>query len=205
MKLRETFTRAIRLLENHSENIGGAVSFIGSALLLLSGGASNTAAAASFAAAELMLMTRGQTSRGYSAAASLMSAGDAVLAFAAAANGDYPLATVLGSMAAAWGVGAARYPLEKLSSLFPSIQPACHEIASHLPSVVGTTNISLRLPGLYAALQNGNVPLALAVACWGTSDVLTGRLQRSAGRFGEKFSEKVIYPYAETIGHFITP
>ncbi len=171
-----------------SENWAGVVSLTGSSLLVLNGGVSDFAAAAQFTVAELSLSRYGHKSWGYSGAAATFATGDLTLAFANSVPSGSFLQYSLFAMAGAWGIGALKYPFEKAASHFNNA--ALKKVADSMPTICGTGNLLLRVPGVTTALQSQNWVLAGAVAAWGVGDVLAGRLQ-----------EKVvsIYNYAKQL------
>lgn len=192
-----------------SENAAGAISLIGSTAVMANsfdfdwsklselstiaqtvsynGDPTNLIAAASFTAGEISLMLRGHTTAGYSAGALGLAAGDAVLIFSDAAQGNTPLQISLAAMTAFWLVGASKYPLEKISERVQgNFKTATEKMANMAPKVCGFGNLGLRAPGIVTAAQGGNLPLAFGIACWATADILAGRLQDTVKEIYEK-------------------
>lgn len=165
-------------LKNNSENIAGIISLLSSTSLIFTGDSKSMAAAGIFTAAELTLARFGHKVEGYAAGATLFAAGDLTLAFSSAIQNETALQTTLLVMAAAWGVGALRYPFERAAKAKDSV--TLQKIADTLPAICGTTNLLLRLPGIYSALHAEKNIIAGAITGWGIADILTGRLQERA-------------------------
>jgi len=169
-----------------SENWAGIISLLGSSALVLNGGVSDILAAMQFTAAEIGLARYGHKSAGYSISAGLFSAGDLTLAFSKSVPEGSLFQYSLFAMAGAWGVGALKHPFEKVAE--KSEKPSLAKLSNHFPTICSTSNLLLRIPGVVSAAQSQNFVAAGAIAAWGISDVLAGRLQERA---------KSIYDYCK--------
>lgn len=158
-----------------SENIGGLVSMAGSCLFLFGGDSAGIVISLSFLVAEIILTRYGHTRVGYSAGGLLFSFGDALAAVSAVASGNEGFQIALALMAVAWLFGAARAPVAWLGERRGSA--AMVAAADALQPIVGIAILILRIPGIITGLAGGSYIGAAAVACWGASDVLVGRLQ----------------------------
>ncbi|MGB4106867.1 MAG: hypothetical protein WBK55_03630 [Alphaproteobacteria bacterium] len=166
-------------IKAHSENIAGAVSLLGSSALMLRGDTKSIAAAIVFTAAELTLARYGHTTKGYAAGAVAFAVGDLTLAFSDSVEEGSFLQMTLQGMAAAWAVGALRYPFERAAQATKSLK--LQQVADTLPAICGTANLALRLPGIFSALAANQKIVACAITAWAISDVLAGRLQERVG------------------------
>jgi len=169
-------------LKKYSENIAGATSFIGSSIVLLNGGIESYVAAATFTAAEITLAKWGNKTTGYSAGALLFGAGDAVLAFSNSVPDGSSLQYSLLTMTTAWGIGALRYPLERLAEYTHS--KTMQAVADATQPICGTVNLGLRVPGIAFAVHGGQYVLGTAISLWCVADVLAGRLQERVKSIG---------------------
>jgi hypothetical protein len=138
-------------LKKNSENIAGVISLLSSTSLAFTGDSKSLAAAGIFTAAELTLARFGHKVEGYAAGATLFAVGDLTLAFSSAVQNETTLQTTLLVMAAAWGAGALRYPFEQAAKATDSAK--LQKIADTLPVICGTTNLLLRMPGIYSAIE----------------------------------------------------
>ena len=159
----------------HSENIGGLVSMAGSCLFLLGGDTSGIVISVSFLIAEIVLTRWGHLRAGYSFGGALFAFGDAVAVTSNVAADNKAFQIALAAMAAAWALGVLRAPLAWLGERYD--RPGLVRFADALQPVVGVLILTLRLPGIIAAISGGNFLGAAAVTCWGIADVLVGRLQ----------------------------
>ncbi len=167
--------KASEYVQQRSENLAGIISLGGSSILVLSGDAKSAVAAGVFTVAEATLAKFGHNSAGYSAGAAGFCAGDLTLAFSEAVQSGSPLQMTLIGMAGAWGVGAARYPTEKIAEVLNSEK--LQKVADNLAAVCGGGNLALRAPGIISAADSGNGLVTAAMSAWAVSDVLAGRLQ----------------------------
>jgi hypothetical protein len=158
-----------------SENVGGLVSMAGSCLFLLGGDASGVVVSLSFLVAEIILARFGHRRVGYSSGCALFAFGDALAVTSEVASGNQAFQIALAIMAAAWVIGAVRAPLAWLGERLG--RPAVIAAADLLQPIAGVATLTLRIPGMVTAIGGGNILGAVAVACWGTADILVGRLQ----------------------------
>ncbi len=167
------------------ENLAGIISLAGSTGLMLSGESSGISSAIMFTAAELTLAKAGHKIAGYSAAGALFAAGDLMLAFSERAQNAPAMQVMLLGMTGFWALGAARYPLHVLAEKTKNSRLKKFTETT-IPAIVGTGNLSLRVPGAVTAAQSGNWLIAGAITCWLIADVLAGRLHEQfskAARF----------------------
>jgi len=151
-----------------SENVGGLISMVGSALFLFSGDVSGLVITGSFFGAEIIFAKWGHLRGGYSLACLLLAFGDALASIANVSAGNVIFQYLLLAMAGTWVIGAARWPVYQfLPSVGDKLQP-----------ISGGLTLALRIPGIIAAFVGGNFLGMAAVTCWAIADVLIGRLQQ---------------------------
>lgn len=167
--------KASEYVQQRSENLAGIVSLGGSSILVFSGDVKSAVAAGIFTVAEGTLAKFGHNSAGYSAGAAGFCAGDLTLAFSDAVQSGSTLQMTLVGMAGAWGIGAARYPTEKIAEALNSEK--LQKVADNLAAICGSGNLVLRVPGIASAASSGNGLVTVAMSAWAVSDVLAGRLQ----------------------------
>jgi hypothetical protein len=177
MPLWERHTNLFRSQSTHglrSENIGGLVSLIGSAMFLFGGDPNGIFATSIFLAAEVLLTRYGHSREGYSAGCFLLASGDLLAANSLIAAGNRPFEVALVAMAAVWLVGALRYPLTLYGQRAQEI--GLVKFGDRLQPIVGTAILALRVPGIVVAAAGLNYPGTTAIACWAAADILLGRL-----------------------------
>jgi hypothetical protein len=157
-----------------SENIGGLLSMAGSSLFLFGGNATGVLIALSFLFAEIILTRFGHTRGGYSGGCLLFASGDAVAVTSDIASGNGAFQAMLAIMAAAWMLGAVRAPLAWYGER--SGRARLVTAADMLQPIAGMAILVLRVPGIVTAAGGASYLGAAAVACWGASDILVGRL-----------------------------
>ncbi len=160
------------------ENLGGAVSLAASAILLANGDTESALATGSFLAAQVSLMTKGHTAWGYSLGATFFAAGQVVLVHSPAIQDNQGLQLSLYAVAAAWALGALRYPFTVAASKTDGdLSKTLNIIADRLQNISGTANIALKIPGIAAAASQEDYLMTTVIGMWMASDYLAGRIQ----------------------------
>ncbi len=165
--------------KQYSENIGGAIGLLGSAVFSLTGGgASSVTASGLFLAGGVLLMTVGNKTKGYCAGAVTLVVGDV---FAACAMEGDPVAQgVFLVHAGCWSVGALRLPFEAAAKRYNN--ESCQLIADTLPAICGVGNAGTRLVGLFSQVAAVQVIRAGCFAAWAVADCLAGRVPQKAAQ-----------------------
>lgn len=160
------------------ENLGGAVSLAASAILLANGDTESAMATGSFLAAQVSLMTKGHTPWGYSLGAAFFAAGQVVLVHSPTIQDNQSLQLSLYAVAAAWALGALKYPFTiGASKTDGGLSEKLNIIADRLQNISGSANIVLKIPGIAAAASQEDYLMTTVIGMWMVSDYLAGRIQ----------------------------
>lgn len=171
------------------QQVGGALSLLGSGLVAFTGNTENVQASALFVGAGLSLTFRGNRPLGYSVGMAGIALGDYILAGSPALSGNPQLQTALKLSALTFALGVLYAPASA------AVEFCKNEISAErmsaftkaIPHIVGMSSVIPKAPGLISAFTpNGiwlgphsdlkDIVLAAAMSCWAASDVLTGRV-----------------------------
>jgi hypothetical protein len=133
-----------------------------------------------FTAAEVTFAKLGNKTAGYSAGALMFATGDLLLANSSSLDGSLLQYSLYG-MSLAWGVGALKYPLEKIAEMNDS--KLLYSIADITQSICGTVNLGLRVPGVVTSVIDGEYILTTAIYLWGVADVFFKEITRKIKTF----------------------
>ncbi len=169
----KTNQRIQRTLHRYAVNISGVVSFTASsALALATGNLEALVAWVMDGVGETLHIFKGHKTAGYSAGCAAIAIADLTFAFNEKAGSTQQ--SVLLAMAAAYTVGALKYPFQKAAVYFQ--HKPLDSAARIFPAITGASSFSLNLTGAFAAAASGNRFMALIFLGWLASDILEGRL-----------------------------
>lgn len=171
-----------RLVNMESENWGGVAGVAGNLVVLLGvGDVQSVASTFLFTAGRVILAKAGEQTPGYSAGIGLASLGCLSLVLSETGKGNLPLKFTIAAMALNLGIGATRYPLEKIARRIarkhPQLSARMLSCSKKIKPVVGTTALVLNAPGLVSALVGRDVIMVTAMSFWTASHFLCGKLQ----------------------------
>lgn len=169
-------------INEHSENIAGLFSFIGSSIVATNGDSSSIASAIQLTASEILYILYGKKSWGFSLGCGLAGTGVMTLAFSEAAmqGGDFQQYSLL-AMGGGWLVGSLKYPFEKAAKYIKDAKLShffekCASITQPLTGYIGT---GLKIPGMASvcSAKPADPVLITAMSLWTLATILAGRLQ----------------------------